>query len=48
MYLSSSLLHITVDIDRRETRVLVDSGASVFMINKNEGNDLKTYMTKRI
>lgn len=48
VYLSSSLLHITVDIDRLETRVLVDSSASVFMINKNEGNDLKTYMTKRI
>lgn len=48
VYLSTRLSENTVDIDGRETHAFVDSGASVSLITKENANDLKTYMGKRI
>lgn len=48
VYLSSNLLHITVDIDGCETRALVDSGASVSIINKDKAKVSNTYIGKRV
>lgn len=48
VYLSSSLLHITVDIDGRKTCTLLDSGASISIINKTKTDVLKTYLGKTI